>query len=102
MDIFVGNLNYASTEDAVRELFEEYGEVASVKIISNRETGRSRGFGFIEMPNESEGKAAVEALDGKELDGRQIRVSEARAKPDRDEGRGDRSEFGGGSSEQDR
>ncbi len=83
MNIYVGNLSYTSTEDSIRQHFEPFGEVASVKIIEDRETGRSRGFGFVEMPNDSEGQAAIEALDGKDLDGRPIRVNEARPKTDR-------------------
>ena len=66
------------TEDELREAFSEYGDVSSVKILSDRETGRSRGFGFVEMPNQSEGEAAVAQLNGKELGGRTLRVNEAR------------------------
>jgi RNA recognition motif-containing protein len=83
MNIFVGNLSYASGEDSIRSLFTVYGEVESVKVIVDRETGRSRGFGFVEMPNDDEARAAVEALDGKELDGRALRVNEARPRQDR-------------------
>ena len=92
MNIFVGNLSYSSTEESLRALFEAHGEVASARIITSRETGRSRGFGFIEMPNDEEAKAAIEALDGKDLDGRNLKVSEARSK----EGGGDRGGRGGG------
>lgn len=67
----------------MRTLFEEFGEVASAKIITNRDTGRSRGFGFVEMPNDDEGRAAITALDGKDLDGRMVKVNEARARTDR-------------------
>jgi RNA recognition motif-containing protein len=66
------------SEDELREAFAAYGDVASVKILSDRETGRSRGFGFVEMPNQSEGEAAVAQLNGKELGGRTLRVNEAR------------------------
>ncbi len=83
MNIFIGNLSYASDEDAVRSLFESHGEIASVKIITDRNTGRSRGFGFVEMPNDEEAKAAIAELDGKELDGRALKVNEARPKTDR-------------------
>ena len=83
MNIYVGNLSWSSTEDAVRALFEAHGEVESVKIITDRYTGRSRGFGFVEMPNEEEGRAAVSALDGKDLDGRALKVNEARPRTDR-------------------
>ena len=78
MNIYVGNLSYGMTEDELREAFSEYGDVSSVKILSDRETGRSRGFGFVEMPNQSEGEAAVAQLNGKELGGRTLRVNEAR------------------------
>lgn len=83
MNIFVGNLSYSSTEESMRTLFEEFGEVASAKIITNRDTGRSRGFGFVEMPNDEEARAAITALDGKDLDGRMVKVNEARARTDR-------------------
>jgi RNA recognition motif-containing protein len=78
MNIYVGNLSYGMSEDELREAFAAYGDVASVKILSDRETGRSRGFGFVEMPNQSEGEAAVAQLNGKELGGRTLRVNEAR------------------------
>jgi cold-inducible RNA-binding protein len=78
MNIYVGNLSYGMSEDELREAFSAYGDVASVKILSDRETGRSRGFGFVEMPNQSEGEAAITQLNGKELGGRTLRVNEAR------------------------
>jgi RNA recognition motif-containing protein len=78
MNIYVGNLSYGMSEDELREAFSAYGDVTSVKILSDRETGRSRGFGFVEMPNQSEGEAAVAQLNGKELGGRTLRVNEAR------------------------
>jgi len=78
MNIFVGNLNYSSLEDSVRALFEPYGEVNNVKIITSPETGRSRGFAFVEMPDEEEAKAAIKALDGKELDRRPLKINQAR------------------------
>ena len=78
MNIYVGNLSYSMSEDELREAFAAHGEVSSVKILSDRETGRSRGFGFVEMPNQSEGEAAVSQLNGKELGGRALRVNEAR------------------------
>jgi len=83
MNIYVGNLSYSSTEESLRSHFEQYGEVSSVKVITDRETGRSRGFGFVEMPNPDEGKKAIEELDGKELDGRALRVNEAKPRTDR-------------------
>ena len=78
MNIYVGNLSYGMSEDELREAFGAYGDVASVKILSDRETGRSRGFGFVEMPNQSEGEAAISQLNGKEVGGRTLRVNEAR------------------------
>jgi RNA recognition motif-containing protein len=91
MNIYVGNLDFSSTEDTVRALFEQHGEVTSVKIITDRYTGRSRGFGFVEMAKDDEAKAAISALDGKELDGRPLKVNEARPRTERGGG-------GGGSS----
>jgi cold-inducible RNA-binding protein len=83
MNIFVGNLNYASTEESVRSLFEQYGAVDSVKVIKSWDTGRSRGFGFVEMPNQGEAETAISAADGQELDGRPLRVNLARPRSDR-------------------
>jgi len=88
MNIYVGNLSWGLSEDDLREKFESYGEVDSVKIIQDKMTGRSRGFGFVEMPNDSEGKTAIAELNGKELDGRAIKVNEARPKRDDRGGRG--------------
>lgn len=87
MNIYVGNLSYSSTEDSVRALFEEFGKVSSVKIIEDRETGRSRGFGFVEMPDDHEGKAAISGLDGKDIDGRALKINEARPREDRRDSR---------------
>lgn len=78
MNIYVGNLSYGMSEDELREAFSAHGEVSSVKILTDRETGRSRGFGFVEMPNASEGEKAISQLNGKELGGRALRVNEAR------------------------
>jgi RNA recognition motif-containing protein len=83
MNIYVGNLSYDMSEDALREAFAEYGDVSSAKILSDRETGRSRGFGFVEMPNQSEGEAAIAQLNGKEVGGRALRVNEARPREPR-------------------
>ncbi|MFH1549413.1 MAG: RNA-binding protein [Planctomycetota bacterium] len=88
MNIFVGNMSFSMTEDSLRALFEEHGEVTSAKIITSRETGRPRGFGFVEMSNDEEAKAAMSALDGKDVDGRELKVNEAQPKTDR--GGGDR------------
>lgn len=78
MNIFVAKLSYNTTEDTVREVFQEFGEVKSVKIVIDREQNRSKGFGFVEMSNDSEAKQAISALDETELDGRTIVVKEAR------------------------
>lgn len=78
MNIFVGNLSYQSTEDSVRTLFEQYGEVSDVRIVKDRETGRSRGFGFVEMASDNEARSAIQSIDGSDLDGRTLNVSEAR------------------------
>lgn len=86
MNIYVGNLPREATEDDLREAFVAFGEVTSAKIITDRFTGDSRGFGFVEMPNSSEAQAAISGLDGKDLKGRTLRVNEAR--PRRDNRRG--------------
>ncbi|MHC4860426.1 MAG: RNA recognition motif domain-containing protein [Planctomycetota bacterium] len=76
--LYVGNLPFSSTDEELRELFETHGAIASVNVITDRETGRSRGFGFVEFEDGSGADAAIQALDGKDLGGRTIRVSEAR------------------------
>ena len=78
MNVYVGNLSYDLSEEDLKSAFEEYGEVTSAKIISDRYSGRSKGFGFIEMSSDDEAKAAIEGLTGKELAGRAIVVNEAR------------------------
>ncbi|WP_428561645.1 MAG: RNA recognition motif domain-containing protein [Solidesulfovibrio sp. DCME] len=78
--LYVGNLSFSSTEDDVRDHFASYGEVISVNLITDRETGRLRGFGFVEMDDEG-ANAAIQALDGKELGGRTLKVNEAQDKP---------------------
>ncbi len=83
MNIYVGNLPYRITEDELSSAFEAYGEVASANIIRDRETGRSKGFGFIEMPDDEQAKAAIQALDNSDLQGRNVKVNEARPKQDR-------------------
>jgi len=83
MNIFVGNLSYTATEDDLRDAFEQYGRVDSARIISDRETDRSRGFGFVEMPDDQEARAAIEALDGNSIGGREVKVNEARPREDR-------------------
>lgn len=78
MNIYVGNLSYALSESELRDAFANFGAVSSVKILTDRETGRSRGFGFVEMPNRTEAEAAVANLNGKDVGGRPLRVNEAR------------------------
>lgn len=94
MNIYVGNLPRAATEDEVREKFQEYGEVASVAIIKDKFTGESRGFGFVEMPNNAEAENAVNALNGSEMGGRSLTVNEARPKTEGHDRRN--RNFGGG------
>ncbi len=94
MRIYVGNLSYTTTEESLRETFEKFGEVAEVNIISDRETGRPRGFAFVEMRDEEEAAKAIGALNGTDLDGRKLAVNEAR--PQRSGGGGGGGGFGGG------
>jgi RNA recognition motif-containing protein len=94
MRIFVGNLSYRTTEDQLADLFSQVGEVESVTIITDRDTGRSRGFGFVEMDSEA-GAKAIERFNGYELDGRAINVNEARPRAERGFGSG-RGGFGRG------
>ena len=78
MNLYVGNLNYDMTEDELRNAFAEHGEVQTAKIISDKFTGRSRGFGFVEMASQEAGSAAMENMNGKDMGGRQLVVNEAR------------------------
>lgn len=78
MNIYIGNLNFKIQEDQIRSIFEEFGEVSSVKFIRDRETARSKGFGFVEMPNDGEGEAAINSLNQSEVMGRPMVVNEAR------------------------
>jgi len=80
MNIFVSNLSFKMTEDQLRDAFEKFGKVSSTKIIKDRETQRSKGFGFVEMPNDEEAKEAIDDLNGSEVEGRSIVVNEARPK----------------------
>jgi len=83
MNIYVGNLSYSLTEEQLRDLFVEFGEVSSVRVMTDRESGRPKGFGFVEMPNSSQANDAIEALNGKEVMGRKMTVNEARPREDR-------------------
>ena len=78
MNIYVANISFRAREQDLKELFQQFGEVASVKIVTDRESGRSRGFGFVEMPNDSEGQAAVAQLNGTSFQDRNLVVNEAR------------------------
>ena len=82
-NVYVGNLAFSVTSDSLRELFEQYGSVSSASVVMDRDTGRSKGFAFVEMPDQAAGSAAIEGLDGKEVDGRDIRVNEARPREER-------------------
>ncbi len=78
MNIYVGNLSYSVTSDELRKAFEQFGEVSSANVVTDKFTGQSKGFGFVEMPNKSNGEAAIKGLDGQDLKGRSVRVNEAR------------------------
>lgn len=84
MNLYVSNLSFNTTDDSLRQLFEKFGAVSSAKVIIDRETGRSRGFGFVEMSSQKEAGDAIKGLNAKDIDGRAISVSEAREKPARD------------------
>jgi len=95
MNIYVGNLPFSISEDGLRQIFEAHGEVSSAKIITDRLSGKSRGFGFVEMPNNDQGQAAIDALNGNDMDGRALTVSEARPR-EGGGGGGGRGGYGGG------
>jgi RNA recognition motif-containing protein len=90
-NLFIGSLAYATTDDTLKAFFEQIGEVSSARVITDRDSGRSKGFGFVEFTDEANNQKAVDQLDGKELDGRAISVGLARPKEDRP-----RRDFGGG------
>lgn len=83
MNLYVGNLPYTTTDQDLRDAFSEYGTVSSASVIMDRETGRSRGFGFVEMPEDEEARAALQGLAGKDFNGRPLTVNEARPRADR-------------------
>jgi RNA recognition motif-containing protein len=91
--LYVGNLTYGVTDSALVQLFEAHGTVQSAQVIMDRDTGRSKGFGFVEMGSDAEAQAAIQALNGKEVDGRALTVNEAKPREDRGGGRGG---YGGG------
>lgn len=92
MKIYVGNMPYSTSSEELHELFAEHGNVVDANVVMDRETGRSKGFGFVEMPNDAEAREAIDALNSSQLSGRTLRVSEARPRPDR----GPRGGGGGG------
>lgn len=91
-NLYVGNLSYDASDSDLQRMFEEFGTVASAQVVKDRETGRSRGFGFVEMGSDQEAQAAINALNGKEVDGRALTVNEAKPRVDR----GARRNYGGG------
>jgi RNA recognition motif-containing protein len=104
-NIFVGNLDFGATDDTVRTMFEAYGTVDRASVVTDRDSGRSKGFAFVEMPNDAEGERAIAALNGKELNGRALTINEARPKAEggsRGGGGGgrDRGSGGGGGRRQ--
>jgi RNA recognition motif-containing protein len=101
-NIFVGNLSFNTAEDELRQLFEPYGQVDRVSIMTDRDTGRSRGFGFVEMASNEDGDKAITALNGSQVGGRTINVNEARPKTERGAGGGGGGYGGGGGGGRDR
>lgn len=97
MNIYVGNLPYKITENDLRDLFAAYGEVTSVSMIKDKMTGQSKGFGFVDMPDGAEGNAAIQGLNEQAVQGRNIKVNEAKPREDRPRDGGGRGGFGGGS-----
>jgi RNA recognition motif-containing protein len=95
MNIYVGNLPYDLNEDEIKAMFAEFGEVTSVTLVADRESGRPKGFGFVEMADDTQGQAAIAALNSKEVKGRTIRVDKATPKTERPRGGGDRGGRGG-------
>src|SRR5262249_20229589 len=94
--IFVGNLSFQATEDQVRSLFEQYGTVEAVQLMTDRDTGQARGFGFVEMSSDTDADRAISELNGRELDGRTLNINEARPKAERVGGGGYRGRTSGG------
>jgi RNA recognition motif-containing protein len=90
MNIYIGNLPYSISEDELRDLFAAHGEVSSANIIMDRDSGRSKGFGFIEMPDKAQGEAAIKAINQTDVQGRSVRVNEARPRTDNRGGGGRR------------
>ncbi len=95
MNIYVGNLSYDATDVTIRETFESFGQVTSARVIKDKYNGQSRGFGFVEMPAQSQAQTAIKSLNGKELLGKQISVNEARARADQGRTGGGRMDYSG-------
>ena len=93
MDIYVGNLAYQTTDDDLRTLFSAHGEVTSARVVMDRVSGQSKGFGFVEMPDRDAAQKAIDAINGQDFQGRKLRVNESQPKP-----REERGGFGGGAS----
>lgn len=100
-NLFVGNMSFQTTESELRSLFTTFGEIARVRVMTDRDTGRARGFGFVEMANDEEAAKAIAALNGKDVNGRALNVNEARPKPERSAARGGSGDGGGGNSRDD-
>lgn len=96
MNIYISNLNFATKNDSLQDLFAQFGEVSSANIIMDRETGRSRGFGFVEMSDDAEGQKAIDALNGTDFEGKTITVNVARPKTERSDNGGGYNRGGGG------
>ena len=96
MKLYVGNLSFQTSRDDLQELFAQAGTVESASVVEDRETGRSRGFGFVEMSSKEEGEAAISTLNGKEIDGRALTVNEAKPREERGGGGGGNRGGGGG------
>ena len=96
MNLYVGNLSFKTTDASLKEVFSAHGQIESARVVMDRDTGSSKGFGFVEMPNREEAMAAIGALNGTDLDGRSINVNEARPKPEGGERRSGGGGFGGG------
>jgi RNA recognition motif-containing protein len=96
--LFVGGLSWGTDDEALRQAFSKFGEIAEAKVITDRETGRSRGFGFVSFASDNDAMSAMQEMDGKQLDGRTIKVNEAQERPPREGGGGGggRGGFGGG------
>ena len=95
-NIYVGNLSYQTDDRELEDLFAPYGDIASARVITDRETGRSKGFGFVEMPDSAQAEAAISGLNDTEIDGRNLRINEARPREERPRGGGGGGGYGGG------